>query len=752
MKLFAFIGILLLAAGLRVRAQTPARDSGRPGTSRRSDSVNVDSAFLNSVHVFKEVEVVGKGPALRSGLDKKVFSVNQSLVSVGGSAADLMQNIPSLQVDANGNISLRGATNVKVLVDGKRSPIGAGSVAELLESIPAASIERIEVITNPSAKYDAEGQGVINIILKKGAKPGHNGAVTASAGTRENYNAGANLNYRTGKVDIYGNYAFQRRNTYSNGYQNMTYLNSGDSTYYSNERFPSTTIRNIHDLQAGVDYSISSGNRMSFAGQYNGTTKDRHEYLTVDNLTRQQTPTQLSNRANIINAWNTSWAADLDFAHQFKKPAEELDFDFAWSTGSGNGSQVYNTDIFNVDGQAVKPIPDILHDVKGGKNTDYNIQLDYVVLLGKGGRLETGARSQLASGNSREWDGNYDTSSGAYDPDYSLINSFKSFNQVYAVYVNYRLQLTAYTIQAGLRAEAGRFAGTLQDYDSADVLIRTPVNVNTNGLYPALLVTRQFPHAQQVQLSYTRRINRPTADELNPVWDVSDPVNYDMGNPTLKPEDIHSIELTWKKSWLTTGFYYTQVNNVIKHVQTNPEHDVTITISENIRRAVNTGLELIGSVRVSRIWSFTANVNVFDRINSAAPQFGIEATSGISWNGNITNDFSLARGLSAQVRADYKANELILQDRYRPTYGVDAGAKYDFAHNRASLSFSARDIFNTRRWTFLRVSDSLMLDFQRVTYSARAALTFTWRFGNGSGEPTRPKRAEEQQGKRIENR
>jgi len=155
-------------------------------------------------------------------------------------------------------------------------------------------------------------------------------------------------------------------------------------------------------------------------------------------------------------------------------------------------------------------------------------------------------------------------------------------------------------------------------------------------------------------------------------------------------------------------------------------------------------------VRVTRIWSFTANTNVYDRINSAAPAFGIVATSGISWNGNITNDFSLAKGLSAQIRADYKASEFIVQDRYRRLYGFDAGAKYDFAHNKATLSFSARDIFNTRRWAFLRVSDGLLLDFQRVTYSARALLTFTYRFGSG-GE-TKRKEREVQQGKRVENR
>ncbi len=738
MKTFGYF-LPFIAFTLHLSAQTSAKDS----------------TFLNSVHVFKDVEVVGKTPTLRSGLDKKVFAVNNSLVSVGGSAADLIQNIPSLQLDGNGNISLRGATNVKVLVDGKQSLIGGGSVAQILQSIPAASIDRIEIITNPSAKYDAGGQAIINIILKKGARSGFNSAVTASAGTRANYNAGGSISYRTGRVDLYGNYSFQRKNTYSNGFQNMTYLNSGDSTYYSRETFPSTTITDVHIAQAGIDYRPSPRDLISVVGLYNASTRDRHEYLTVDNLTQQQTPTQLSNRTNITHGWNTSWGATLDWAHTFAKPGVELDLDLSWSTGSGNSFQVYNTNIYNVDGQPVKPAPDILQDTKGGTNKNYNIQLDYTLPIGKGGRLEAGARSQLAPGNNRQWDADFDPVSGGYDADYSLINYFKTNTQVHAVYINYRQQLKAFTIQAGLRGEAGRFAASLRNYDSARVLVNTPIWVNTNGLYPALFVTRSFDHAQQVQLSYTRRINRPTPGEIDPFPDVSDPVNYDEGNTTLRPEDINSIELTYKKTWsavnFTAGYYYTQVDHVIKHVQTNPVDDVTFTIAENLPRAINTGLELIGNVRMSRFWSFTANANLYDRINAAAPPFGIVATSGISWNANITNDFSLARGLSAQIRADYKASEFIVQDRYRRLYGFDAGAKYDFAHNKATLSFSARDIFNTRRWAFLRVSDGLLLDFQRVTYSARALLTFTYRFGSSSAVQGR-KRADEQEGKRIEAR
>jgi len=686
MKPFSFIGFLLLSTIPRIWAQTQGHDS----------------TFLRQV--LKEVEITGKTPTLRSGLDKKVFSVNKSLVSIGGSAADLLQNIPGLQVDPNNNISLRGATNVKVLVDGRPSLIGGGSIAQVLQSIPAASIEKIEVITSPSAKYDAEGQGIINIILKKG---GYNSALTASAGTRNNYNAGASINYRARKADIYGNYTYQRRNTYSNGFQYMTYLNSKDSTYYSNEIFPSTTISNIHLAQAGVDYHLSPRDLLSITGQYGATTTNRHEYLTIDNLTKQQTPVLLSNRTNTTNCWNNTWAAAVDLSHKFKKPSEQLDLDFSWSTGSGDKFQLYKTEQTSA----------ILQDTRKTKGANYNIQLDYTLPLGKGSRLQTGARSQLATTDNRQWDS-------------SAFNFFKTNDQVHAVYINYQQQLDHYTIQAGLRAEIGRMAA----------LFTTPIDINTAGLYPSLFITRQLPHAQQLQLSYTRRINRPTPRDIIPLPDLSDPVNYDMGNPSIRPEDIHSIELTHKKTWpgayLTSALYYNQTNNPIKHIQTAPVNDITITISENLRRAINTGLELIGNLRVSRLWAFTANINLHDRVNSAAPQYGIRASSGLSWNANITNDLSLTKALNVQIRADYRSSEQILQDLYRRAYGFDAAAKYDFAQNHATLSLSARDIFNTRRPAFLRVSDALLLDWQRITYSARASLTFTWRFGNNSNTST----------------
>ena len=701
-----------------------------------SSAINLgDLTMIPSGELLTEATVSARAPTIRNGPDKKVFSVNQSLVSLAGSAADLLQNVPTLQVDANGNLSLRGATNLKVLVDGKRSLIGGGTVAQLLQSIPASSIDRVEIITSPSAKYDAEGQSLVNIVLKKNNISGFNSSIAVTAGTRDNYNAATTISYQHSRINLYGNYTWQRQNAYSNGFQDMTYLLSPGPAYYSNETFPSVTITGLHSAKAGIDYTFTARDGISVSGAYNATSTHRNEWLTVDNLTSAHLPVMLSTRHNGTSGNGNSYGLTVDYTHKFNKPQKQLSLDFDYSRGFTDNLQIYNTYISNINGYDSDSTA-VLKDSKLGRNRNYNLQLDYTTPVGKAGKLETGYRSQISTADNRQWDYNLDKTSGEYDPDYSLINFFKSTSQVHAAYITFRRQINTFSFQLGIRAELGRFSAHLQSFDSSGKLVALPVTLNTKGLYPALLLTKQLGDGRQVQLSYSRRVNRPTPRELNPFFDVSDPVNYDAGNPRLLPEDIHSVELTYSHSWpkasLTSGAYFTRVNNVIKHIQSAPVNDVTITTSQNLKRAITTGLELIGNFHPVKTWDITANVNLYQRINDADSTYGISATRGVSWNVNLTNNFTLTHNLTLQVRADYKAADVIIQDRYRPVYGIDAGAKFDLWHKKASLSLNGRDIFNTRRPSFLRESDALLLDWQRIRYSARASLTFTYRFGKST--------------------
>ncbi len=705
--------------------------------------------------LLTEVVISSRGPTIRTGPGKKVFAVNQSLVSVGGSAADLLQNVPTLEVDPSGNVSLRGATNLKVLVDGKRSLIGGGSITQILQSLPASAIDRIEIITNPSAKYDAEGQAIINIVLKKNTGLGSNGSVAVTGGTRDNYNAAASISNQSSRLTWYGNYSYQHRNTYSNGFQDMTFLQPTDGAYYSNETFPSITITRLHSAKAGLDYTLTPRDIVSVSGSYVSSTTNRNERLTVDNLAADQSPVVLSNRLNTTTGNGNSYDVALDYTHKFNRPQNELSFDLDYSRGVTDNGQVYSTDVYNLNGIAADSTA-ILQDTKKSITRNYNIQLDYTTPVSKNGRLETGYRSQLSYTDNSQKDYDFDKGSGQYDPDYSLINRFKSNSQVHAAYISFRQQLSNFSFQLGVRAELGRFNANLASFDSLGNPAMLPITVNTQGLYPSLLLKQQLGEGRQLQLSYSRRINRPTARELNPFLDVSDPVNYDGGNPRLLPEDLHSVELTYTRNWskasLTTGYYFNLADHVIKHIQVDPVNDVTITIPENLKRAINTGLELIGNFHPLKAWDLTANVNLYERINDGDSAFGLAATHGLSWNINVTNNFTIAKDFAIQLRADYKAPELIFQDRYRSIWGLDAGARYDLWHHKASLAINGRDIFNTRKWRFLRESDALLLNFQRETYSARAAITFTYRFGKSGGDSRKQKRTDDQQDKRIENR
>ncbi len=705
--------------------------------------------------MLNEVTVTAKKATIQTGVDKKVFSVNQSLVSEGGSATDLLQNVPTLQIDADGNVSLRGSTDVKVLVDGKPSLIGGGNVAQILQAIPASAIDRIEIINNPSAKYDAEGQaGIVNIVLKKNITAGFNGSVALTAGTRSNYNGSTNLSYQNNKINIYGNYNYRSGYTVSNGIQKITYLNSPDPAMFSDETFPSNTLNEVHSAKAGIDYNLTDKSILSLSGNFNSHNIHRDEFLNIDDLDASGSPVQLSNSYNTIRGNDHSYNINLDFDQKFKKPKEELTFDFGYSHGIINNFQVYDASIYNINGEAVNTDPAITQNNHDGNNTNYNIQADYVLPVGKTGKIETGYRSQIFLSGGSQYVYNLDNVTANYVANYGFTNFFNSNNQVNAVYVSYQNQIKNFSYQLGLRAEDATLKETLQAYDADNNLHTTPLKIPNKGLYPSILLTQKFAGAQQLQFNYTRRVTRPTPGELNPFVDISDPVNYGTGNPALLPEDIQNLELGYNKTWaqvsLTSSLYYNHVSNVIKHVESDPIDGVITTTPQNLNGSTSTGIESIGHFGWFKVWDFTANLNIYHRQNDAAPQFGITETSGFSWNANITNNINVVKNLSVQIRTDYKANDLLVQDRNHASFGADAAAKYDFANKKASLSLNGRDIFNSRKWSFTRVSDDTILDFERRTQGARASLTFTYHFGKSTATPKTIKKNDAQREKRID--
>ena len=702
------------------------------------------SASKNSI--LKEVAITAKKEALQNIDGKKVFSVNQSLVSKGGNAADLLQNVPTLQIDGTGNISLRGSTNVKVLIDGKPSIIADGDIAKILQSIPASAIENIEVIPNPPANYDANGEGIVNIILKKNSRPGLNGSVNIGGGTRENYNGDASLSYQSGKVNVYGNYSLKNGNTLVTGRQNYTFLKPTDSVKYTNETFPYVIRNKIQFVKAGVDYLLTPQSTLSLSASFNTRNAHQNQLLSLTNYSAADVLLESYNRFNTVTNNNKSYEFDLDYNLRFKKPKEELSFNFSYAYGSFQDYEQYTTRYNPVNGVQSSNIDTPLISDTRHHSTNYNIQADYVLPVGKSGQFSAGYRTQITLGDNDQYA--YNVFSAGPTPFYTFTDLFSSNNQVDAVYVNYKDQIGNFSYQAGVRGEDSHLDATFMSYNTTDMLVATPIKVPVIGLYPSVLLTEKLENNSQLQFTFANRLSKPTVRQFNSTTDFSDPTNYRTGNPNLVPQSVTNLELDYNKTWqnitFTSGIYYNMIHNVIKYIQSDPVNGETTTMPENLKYSNTTGLELIGHLTIVKGWDLIANANIFDQDNAAAPQYGISANNGISWNANITTNVTPVQRLSFQIHADYTAPYYLLQDRNRANYGMDAAAKYDFAGNRASLSFNANDIFNTRKRAILRSSDDLLIDLEVRTISSRATFTFSYRFGAGSGASKR------KQVKRIE--
>jgi outer membrane receptor protein involved in Fe transport len=700
--------------------------------------------------VLNEVKVTGQKSTMQLGIDKKIFSVDQSLVSEGGSASDLLQNVPSVQSDIDGNISLRGSSGVSVLIDGKPSLIAGGNIAQILQSIPASSIESVELITNPSAKYDAEGQsGIINIVLKKNKKLGLNGSVALTAGNRNNYNANTNLSFQNNKVNLYGNYSYRYGNRNGGGFSNIFYKQPALNTIYANQNTDGESLDKGHNVKAGMDYFITDKSVVSLSGGFNIRDNDRNELLSIDQLDQFENPVNLSKRNNDNLGSGGSYDLNLDFSQKFKKPKEELTFNFSFSEGNNDNYQTYNTNVYNINGQPVSSFPNIQRSDGSGFNRNYNIQTDYTLPVGKLGKIEAGYRSQIRFSENSTYADQLDNLSGDYFVNLSLTNEFNNKDQVHALYFNFQNQVKNFGYQFGLRAEDARLDTKLGTYDALGNLSFTPGKVAYKRLYPSVFLTQKFKGEQQLQLSYSRRVNRPRGWDTNPFLDVSDPLNYRRGNPNLRPEDVHAFELSYSKFWpkvtLTSSAYMRQTNDVIQRVRTDPDaQGVTITTPQNLTRNYASGLELISRVDVVKAWNFTANINLYQSKIIGVPAFGVVENSGFSWNANLTNNIVLPYSITLQLKGDYRAPEVMAQGKRNAMYAVDAGAKYDFKNKKSSLSLNIRDVFNTRNWSMTTSTNSTDIDFKRRMQGTMANLTYSYRFGKNdfSFKKKRPEQQE----------
>lgn len=679
------------------------------------------------------VEVSGQKSAFTMGIDKKVFNVDRNLTSVGGTAQDVLKNVPAVNVDIDGNVTVRNASPT-IFVDGKPSTL-------TLDQIPADAIESVELITNPSAKYDAEGMsGIINIVLKKNKRAGINGMVMAGAGTGDKYNGGGNINVRQGKVNVFANYMINASRVWGNGTTDRTnILSNGTSSLH--QESDSRNSPRFQFGRVGLDYYLDNRNTISISQNIVDGN-----FRTWENLFSSfNKGDSMSNRINNSKFGFRNYTTQLGFKHTFAEPNKEWTADFNYNRSNNNRNGSFLTEpVSNAS-------PTYQTNNSDGHTTFITIQTDYTDPIGKNGKLETGLKTTLRNYSSLYNVYDQDTLTGDYHFNNLLSNDYKYKEQIYAGYINYAGTIGTFGYQGGLRVEQYVYSGEIP----SEGMKFKPTKA-TPGFFPSLYLSQKMKNDQELQLNYSRRVTRPNFFQLIPYRDYTDPLNQREGNPNLKPEYTNSVEFSYAKNWKTANFlgtvYYRNTNNLLSTISVPLGTDTLLTTFVNADNNNSYGAELTLKNTFFKIWDVTTNVNLYQTELTYTQDKQSYKNSNFSWMAKINSELKLPANFTLQISGNYQAPTIALpsnsggggrgggggfmmipvsaQGTIKGMSSVDAGLKKDFLKNKAaSLTLSLSDVFNTRQYELNQAAPAFVQDYIRKRESRILRLTFSYRFG-----------------------
>ncbi len=649
----------------------------------------------SSANALKEVVVQAEKSTMEMKLDKRVFNVGKDLANAGGSASDILTNIPSVSVDPEGGIKLRGSDNVKILIDGKPSGLVSFKGGAGLQSLQASMIERVEIITNPSARYEAEGMaGIINIILKKDQKQGFNGSFDIITGQPVNYGGAANINYRHKKVNFFVNYsiAYNIRPGRGSIYQERQ---SGDSTFFLKQNNNGTLTGFNTNIRGGLDYFFNDKNTLTASYLYRRSKARRitnlryEDYLfTSNNLTgiskRQQDEKETEPNSEYV----------LSYKKTYAKKGQEFNAEVRFLDNWESSDQLFTQEYFTPSETPITTKSLLQNSLNDEFEKQYLLQIDYVHPIGKEGKFETGARSSFRD-MVNDYVVNQKNESGQFVVVPGLKNYFIYNEDIHAAYAILGNKTKKISYQAGLRAEWTNVKTTLRETN--EVNPRKYAN-----LFPSVHFSYELPKENALQLSFSRRVRRPFYNDLSPFSTFSDNRNFNSGNPNLNPEFSNVYELGhikyFNKGSIGSSIYYRDTDNKIERIRQVNALGFATTRPENLLSEQAYGVEFMSQYSPVKWWKLDFNFNLFHANidGSNIDKTYIRETN--SWFVRQTSKFSLPKGLDVQLRANYEAKQKTVQGSRLPLYYFDLSASKDILKGNGTLNFSVLDIFNTRRF------------------------------------------------------
>lgn len=649
-----------------------------------------------------EIEVVAERSDMQFSLDKRIFNVGKDLGSRGGSASDVLDNIPSVSVGVEGEVNLRGSSDVRILINGRPSGLVGLNGTDGLRTIQANLIDRVEIITNPSAKFEAEGMaGIINIILKKDRSEGFNGSFEVNGGFPSRYGAGANLNYRQDKFNFFANYNFQKTTGISTGskYQEFYF---DDSTLVSLQDQKRDRSGRNHSIRLGSDYLLSDNEVITGAFLYRYGNDDNLNRVTYRDatavagpqlirLTEEQIPNYILRQDDELEEEPTL-EYSINYDKKFKKEGHTLKADISFQSNNESETSQFNESYY--EGETLS-IPDILSQRSANDEgqKQWRGQIDYTQPFEKGVKLESGLL-----GTFREIKNDFlveTLEDGVWVTEEGLSNNFIYNENVLGAYTNIGKDFERFSFQVGLRAEYSEIKTELQQTD--EINERTYPN-----LFPSAFANYKLGGENSIQASYSRRIRRPRFWDLNPFFTFTDRRNFFSGNPDLDPEFTDSYEIGHLKYWesgnIGTSIYYRHTTDKINRIQTQDiENQTTIRRPENIGTEDNMGLEFIFAYTGIKGVRVDGAVNGFRFISKGVTEEGQDlSVDNYAWTSNLNAKVSFWKNGDLQMRLNYRAPRATLQGTRKSITSLNIAVSKDLTPD-LTVTMSLTDAFNNRR-------------------------------------------------------
>jgi len=710
-----FIGYKKFEQKIIINPQNVERDLG-------NIKIEPDVAVLN------EVEVSAEKSNITMSIDRKVYNVDKDLSVTGGTGLDALKNIPSVQVDADGGVTLRN-TSVQIFVDGRPTNLS-------LQQIPADQIERIEVITNPSVKFDANSTGgILNVVLKKNTKPGYNGMVQAGVGTNDRYNAMANLNIKENPFNVSLTYSYNTGRNANKGFTNRENISNPFPVKYFEQKNLSYMTNGMNMGRAAIDYNINNRNTITLGGT---VTKGLHrtaDFQEYKSLNADEDTVSFGWRLNENNSKFDNYTGQLTYRKTFPKPQKELTVDASYSRGKNNGGYVFQS--FNHTPNTLELGPDIQKNVASGYNDLGTFQIDFSNPLNDSTKIELGVKSTYKKSRSTNVTTNLSYSLNDYIYDSLLSNDYLIDDLVNAAYINYITRVKKINIQAGLRFEQSYYKGNLLNKPDQSFYYSYPSSMSNilRSIFPGIYLSRKFGESNEMQLNFSRKINRPNFFQMMPFVMFADRYNYRIGNPALAPEFVNMAEINYnyvkKNVNYLTSVYGKYTENVITNVAYPKPNDPTILINTfmNGDNSYSYGWE--NTLRLTLLKKLTATANItayYLNIKYSTAQGNTLQNNGYSWESKLTLSYKLPWDITFQANGSYDAPKPLPQGNTLEMYYFDLSLNKTYKQV-ITFNLSLNDVMNTKRRGSHYDTPDYIQDLSRRRESRFLKFSVTFLFG-----------------------